>query len=347
MTYASDLKDFETKLAAFPAVGLLGGPTPFTYLKRLSEHLGGPKIWVKRDDATHISSGGNKMRKLDRVLSEAVASGCDCLVSGGVPQSNSQRQVAAAAVMLGMECHLAVYQGRVVSDSAAYKVSGNVVLNRLFGAHMHSVTWVGSRNAAIEGLADELRAAGKRPFAIPYGVSNAMGALSYSSVVLEIAQQSAELGFTPRAIFASSGSGGTQSGLEVGAAACLPQTDIIGVDVDADPERVKEDVVRYGVEAAALLGSRFDPANVRVTTGYAGPAYGVPHAETLDAMRLAGRLEAMILDPVYTGKAFAALIGFIRDGQYSKDDNVVFIHTGGMPATFAYAEFFDVDAESP
>ena len=230
------MEHFEKALARFPAAGLITAPTPFQFLGRLTAHLGGPKIWAKRDDATHISSGGNKMRKLDRVVKDAVTQGCDTLVSGGVAQSNSQRQVAASAAMLGMEAHLVVYQGRVEAEREAYDISGNVVLNKLFGAHFHNTPWAGDRNGPIEALCEDLRAAGKCPFAIPYGVSNAMGALSYSSVVLEIARQSAQQGFTPRAIIASSGSGGTQSGLEVGVQGCLPGTEAIGVDVFDPPD---------------------------------------------------------------------------------------------------------------
>lgn len=340
MSSAALTSDFSKRLSAFPSAGLITSPTPLEPLRRLSDYLGGPYIWAKRDDATHISSGGNKMRKLDRVLPEAIASGCDTLVSGGVPQSNSQRQVAAAAAMLGLDAHLVVYEGRVAEKSSAYVHSGNVVLNRLFGAHMHPTPWTGDRNGPIEALCEDLRRAGKRPFAIPYGVSNAMGALSYSSVMLEIARQSAALGFYPRAVIAASGSGGTQSGLVVGGQGCLPEAEIIGVDVDAEPERVKIDVIKYAQGASGLLGQDFDPSGVRVTSGFAGPAYGVPHAETLEAMRLAGRLEAMVLDPVYTGKALAALIRQVKDGRFSKDDHIVFVHTGGMPAVFAYADMF-------
>lgn len=332
--------DFRQRLDRFPSANLIIAPTPLLPLPKLSAHLGGPHIWVKRDDATHISSGGNKMRKLDRVLHAAIRQGCDTLVSGGVAQSNSQRQVATAAVMLGMECHLAVYEGRVKPPSDDYEVSGNVVLNKLFGAHPHKVTWQGDRNQAISDLADELRAQGKNPFVIPYGVSNAMGALSYSYVVLEIAEQAATSGFIPKAIIAASGSGGTQSGLLVGAQHCLPKTDIIGVDVDADPERVKQDVIRYGSEACALMDSEFKSDNVSILTGFAGPHYGEMAHTTIEAIQLAARTETIILDPVYTGKAMAALIGLVRDGQFKPDDHIVFVHTGGLPATFAYARQF-------
>lgn len=331
---------FREKLDRFPAVGLTQSPTPFVKLAALTNALGGPEIWIKRDDATHISCGGNKLRKLDRVLGQALAEGCDTLVSGGVAQSNSQRQVATAAAMLGLGCHLVVYEGRVAPPSEAYNISGNVVLNKLLGATMHSVTWQGDRNAAIEALATKLRAQGKTPFVVPYGVSNAMGALSYASVVLEIAKQSAELEFSPTAIFAASGSGGTQAGLVIGAQECLPDTDIIGIDVDAEPQRVRDDVLKYATEGAALINASFDPSRIELVSGFAGPAYGVPHVATLEAIRLIASLEAIILDPVYSGKALAGLIGLIREGRFKATDKVVLVHTGGMPAVFAYADVF-------
>src|SRR5262249_6943657 len=150
-------------------------PTPLEPLPRLSAHLGGPAIWVKRDDMTGLGFGGNKLRKLDYVLHQALAEGADTLVSGGVVQSNSQRQLAAVAAKLGLQCHLVVYHGRVSDVSPAYDRSGNALLNQLFGAHLHETPWTGDRNAAIESLADELRAQGRRVFAVPYGVSSALG----------------------------------------------------------------------------------------------------------------------------------------------------------------------------
>lgn len=334
------LSDFEVKLSAFPPVGIV--TTPLQPLIRLSSHMAGkasgPTLWVKRDDATHISCGGNKMRKLDRVLRAALDQGCDTLVSGGVAQSNSQRQVATAAAMLGLECHLAVYQGRVATDSPLYDVSGNVVLNHLLGASCHAVEWTGDRNGAIQRLADKLTAQGKRPFIIPYGVSNAMGALSYSSVIAEIAEQSANLGFTPDVIIASTGSGGTQAGLCVGVQACLPTARVVGFDVDAEPDRVRKDAVRYGTQAAARLGTPFEAEQVEVQPGFSGAAYGDLPPQTRRAMELTARLEGIILDPVYTGKAMAGLLDWISQGRFASTDHIVFVHTGGLPATFAYAD---------
>jgi L-cysteate sulfo-lyase len=332
------LKDLETRLARFERLGLAHLPTPFEPMARLTAHLGGPRLWVKREDCTGVGFGGNKLRKLDYVLTEAVAAGADTLVSGGVVQSNSQRQVAAAAAKLGLDCHLAVYHGRLAPPSAEYEVNGNALLNRLFGAVLHDMPWSGDRNGAIGALAERLAAEGRCPYVVPYGVSSALGAVGYATAAAEIARQAAALGFQPAAIVHCTGSAGTQAGLVVGASACLPETRVVGIDIDAEPERVRQDVVRYAAEAAERLGLPFDAAAVEVAAGHAGPAYGVPHAATIDAIRLAGGLEALPLDPVYSGKGLAGLIALIREGRWTAGDDVVFVHTGGAPALFAYRD---------
>ncbi len=336
------IKDFEARLARFPRLGLARLPTPLEPLERLTQALGGPRLWVKREDMTGNGFGGNKLRKLDVLLQEALRQGADTLVSGGVVQSNSQRQVAAAAAKLGLDCHLAVYHGRLSPPTPEYERSGNALLNRLFGATLHDVPWTGDRNAAIEALCAELQAQGRRPYLVPYGASNALGAVAYAATALEIAVQAGELGFHPAAIVHCSGSAATQAGLVVGARACLPQTRIVGIDIDAEPERVRADVLRYAEGAAELLQTPFSEADVEVVAGHAGPAYGVPHEATIEAIKLAGRLEALVLDPVYSGKGLAGLIALVRAGRWRRDDDVVFLHTGGSPALFAYQSALDI-----
>ena len=332
----SDASLLASKLSAFPRMGLASLPTPLEPMRRLTAYLGGPRLWVKREDATGLGFGGNKLRKLDYVLHEAIASKADVLVSGGVVQSNSQRQVAAAAAKLGMECHLAVYHGRLVPPTAEYGSSGNAMLNRLFGAHLHDVQWTGDRNAAIEGLVTRLREEGRRPYFVPYGVSNPRGAIAYASTIVEIVEQCRALGVRPAAIVHCTGSAGTQAGLVVGASAAMPETRIIGIDVDAEPERVRSDVIAYARAAADLIGTRFDENDIEVVAGYAGPAYGVPHAATIEAIKLAGALEALPVDPVYSGKGLAGLIALVRERRWQPDTDVIFVHTGGAPALFAY-----------
>ncbi len=331
----------DDSLARFGRLGLAHLPTPFEPMTRLSDHLGGPRLWVKRDDCTGLGLGGNKLRKLDYVLKKALAEGCDTLVSGGVVQSNSQRQVAAAAAKLGLACHLAVYHGRLAPPSAEYDKTGNALLNRLFGAVLHDVPWNGDRNGAIRSLADRLRSEGRKPFVVPYGVSDGLGAVGYASTALEIADQCAAAGIAPAAIVHCSGSGGTQAGLVVGAARCSPEARIVGIDIDAEPERVRADVVACAKAASDLLGQRFDERTVEVVAGHAGPAYGVAHQATVEAIELAARLEGLVLDPVYSGKALAGLIALVRSGRWTAGQHVVFIHTGGAPALFAYRHLFD------
>jgi L-cysteate sulfo-lyase len=265
-----------------------------------------------------------------------VSNGADTIVSGGVVQSNSQRQVAAAAAKLGLSCHLAVYHGRLEPPTAEYKTSGNAFLNRLFGAQLHDVPWTGDRNAAIRTLVGDLEAKGCKPCFVPYGVSNALGAVAYATTIAEIEAQAAQLSLAPAAIVHCSGSGATQAGLVVGASLTMPDARIVGIDIDAEPARVRTDVVAFAREASGLLDAPFDEATVEVVAGHAGPAYGVPHEATIEAIRLAGRLEALALDPVYSGKGLAGLIALTRQGRWRTDEDVVFLHTGGAPALFAY-----------
>ncbi len=337
-------------LARFPRLELAQLPTPLEPMPRLSAHLGGPAIWVKRDDMTGLGFGGNKLRKLDYVLHQAMAQGADTLVSGGVVQSNSQRQVAAVAAKLGLQCHLVVYHGRVPDPSPAYGRSGNALLNQLFGAHLHEMLWTGDRNTAIENLADELRAQGRRVFVVPYGVSNALGAVGYMSAVAEIATQSRARAMEPAAILQASGSGGTQAGLVLGASLALPNTQVIGIDVDGEPGPVRQRVTGCLREAAALADlpfaeeGPFAEDRVEIAPRPSASRYGVLDGATLEAMRLAASLEGLVLDPVYSAKAMAGLIDLVRAGRWRTDEQIVFLHSGGTPALFAYADMLDLPA---
>ena len=331
------MQNLDEKLASFQRIGLTQLPTPLDPLERLTAFLDGPKLWVKREDMTGFGFGGNKLRKLDYLLHSALHEGIDILVSGGVVQSNAQRQVAAVAARLGLECHLAVYHGRVSQPAPEYEHSGNVLLNRLFGAHLHDVAWDGDRNGAIQELTEKLKEEGKRPFMVPYGASCPLGAVGYASAIAELVHQCKERDIVPAAIVHCSGSAATQAGLIIGASIAMPETQIVGIDIDAEPERVRSDVIRYAEGAAELLDSELSVDAVEVVAGHAGPAYGVAHEATLEAIKLAGSLEAMVLDPVYSGMGLAGLIALIRAGRWSNNDDVVFIHTGGAPALFAYA----------
>ncbi len=304
-------------------------------MQRLGRLLGAA-LWVKRDDCTGLGLGGNKVRKLEFDLGAACAAGADCVVSGGVAQSNHARQVAAACARLGLECHLGIMSGRVPDPEPTYLTNGNILLDRLFGAVVHEVAWNEDRNAPLRGIADSLRAAGRMPYLVPYGASDALGALGYALAAEEIVAQCPDVAW----IVHASGSAGTQAGLLAGLLALGHPAHVIGIDVDAQAERVARDVRRVGREAAALLGvaQRWDDARVEVAGDWCGPAYGVPDATTGEAIRLAARLEALALDPVYAGKGMAGLIGLARAGRFTGRRPVVWIHTGGVPGLFAYPD---------
>jgi L-cysteate sulfo-lyase len=333
-----DIDQLRARLDVIPRVRLAHLPTPLEDMPRLTAALGGPRLMVKRDDCTGLGIGGNKIRKLEYDMAAALAAGADCVVCGGVVQSNTNRQVAAACARLGLECHLGVMHGRVADTEPGYETTGNMLLNRLYGAVIHDVPWDEDRNANLHRIADALRHAGRRPFLVPYGASDALGAMGYVRMVVELLDQYTTADIAPTHIVHGSGSAGTQAGIVAALCALGLNTECIGVDVDAQPERVARDVQRVGRDVATLLDARdtWDDARVEIAAGFAGPAYGVPDARTLEAIGMAARLEALALDPVYAGKAMAGLIDLVRSGRCRADDTVIWIHTGGVPGLFAY-----------
>lgn len=326
------------RLEAVPRIRLAHLPTPLEEMPRLSAALGGPRLWVKRDDCTGLGVGGNKVRKLEYDLAAALAAGCDRIVCGGVVQSNTCRQVAAAAAKLGLACHLGIMHGRVPETEPGYDATGNILLDRLYGAVIHDLPWDEGRNRGLRRIEVELKAAGHKPYFVPYGASDALGALGYARMVLELSDQCRVLGLAPTHLVHASGSGGTQAGIVATLCALDHPFQCIGIDVDAQPERVAVDVRRVGREAAALLGvsDKWTDGSVEVAAGFAGPAYGVSDQGTLEAIHLAARLEALALDPVYSGKGMAGLIGLIRTERLRREHTVIWIHTGGLPGLFAY-----------
>lgn len=331
----------DTLLAA-PRIHLAELPTPVQYCPRLTAYLDGPRIYVKRDDLTGLGLGGNKVRKLEFVLAEALAQGADTIVSAGVVQSNSVRQIAAATARLGLDFHAAIVTDRVPNVDPDYPESGNMLLDALFGMKVHPCSIKENRLIVMQGIADDLRQQGKKPYIIPYGVSNVLGALGYVNCVLElvIQMQSHMLSFDT--IVHASGSSGTQAGLVVGTAALLPAVRILGIDIDAEPERVRRDVVHLSYELATYLHQKPEDLDQRIEVipGYAGPGYGIPTPEMVEAVSLFARLEGILLDPVYAGKGAAGLVSLVRHRRFSKADTVLFLHTGGTPALYAYRSSF-------
>lgn len=312
-------------------------PTPLQPLDRLRDHLGGgPRLWVKRDDLTGLALGGNKTRKLEYLLADARAQRADVLVTVGAGQSNHARQTAAAAARAGLEAVLVL---RVPQDATPeYRTSGNILLDRALGAEVvlveESADDPHPELAAADAVVAQLRADGLRPYLIPTGGSTAIGALGYVESYAEIV--AAGTAFT-EIVFAN-GSAGTQAGLLAGRE-LLADSDrprIHGVAVSPEADELAAAATAIATETLAFFGRELSEPAV-VDDEHAGPAYGALTSGAIEAIRLFGRTEGILLDPVYTGKAAAALLHRIRSGAYTGDEDVLFLHTGGAPALFAHA----------
>jgi D-cysteine desulfhydrase family pyridoxal phosphate-dependent enzyme len=331
-------------LSRFPRELLCHLPTPLERLPRLSAHLGGADVWVKRDDATGLALGGNKARKLEFLLGHARAAGADTLITCGAPQSNHCRMTAAAAARAGMACIL-VLQDRVAHpDRALYMSSGNVLLDRLTGARLHIVGADADMEAELARVADEVRAGGGRPYVIPLGGSNPIGVLGYVDAAVELERQAAEAGLVIDALAVAAGSGGTQAGLVAGMG---ERARVIGICIGDPPDAMRSAVEGLTAGVSDLLGIDAPGADrIDIRGGFIGPRYGEPTPEMVEAVRLCAELEGLILDPVYTGKAMAGLIASIRSGELGPGRNVVFMHTGGTPSLFVYHAAFPDDGLS-
>jgi D-cysteine desulfhydrase len=308
-------------------------PTPLHALPRLTEKLGGPRLFIKRDDQTGLATGGNKTRKLEFLVADARAHKADTLVTAGAQQSNHARQTAAAAARMGMKCVL------VLRGQPPAECQGNLLLDDLLGAQ---IRWT-EKNAVpatMEAAAAELRAQGRVPYIIPYGGSNPIGATGYVAAMEELMEQAREMRLHfDRIVFASSSSG-TQAGLVVGARATSYRGQVLGISVDEQREDLQRKVAELATATAAYLklDFHFAPDDIAVNADYLGAGYGVMGKPERDAIRLTAQTEGVLLDPVYTGRAFAGMIDLIRKGEIGRDETVLFWHTGGTPALFAYAD---------
>jgi len=320
-------------------LGLAHLPTPLEAMPRLGATLGGPALFVKRDDCTGLALGGNKARKLEALGAEALESGCDTLVTGGGPQSNHVRMTNAAANRLGLDCHVALAGDR------PERPSGNLLLDELLGAHLHFTGPVDyyALEAAIEELAARLTRDGRRPFAIPVGGASVTGVAAYADAADELSVQAGAQDVDVALVVVADGSGGTHAGLLAGLS---PEVGILGVDVGTRPD-LDAVVPRLAAEAAARTG-RPEPSQPAVVDhARFGSGYGALTDATVEAIELAARLEGLVLDPVYTGKAMAGLLAAVREERVPTDGAIVFWHTGGSPALFAerYAGRFGERAE--
>jgi len=333
-------------LAKFPRHPLTFGPTPIQPLPRLSEALGGQvELYAKREDCNSpLAFGGNKTRKLEYLVPEAIAGGYDTLVSIGGIQSNQTRQVAAVAAHLGMRCVL-VQESWVNYSDAVYDRVGNIQLSRILGADVRldpAGFDIGIRPSWEEAI-DDVRRAGGKPFPIPAGCSeHPLGGLGFVGFAEEVRRQEAELGFTFDYVIVCSVTGSTQAGMVVGFAVDGRASRVIGIDASAKPEATRAQILRIARHTAELveLGRAITDDDVVLDERYGGPEYGLPNEGTLEAIRLCARTEAMLTDPVYEGKSAAGMIDLVRRGEIPAGSKVLYAHLGGVPALNAYSFLF-------
>lgn len=329
-------------LARFPRVRFFPAPTPLERLDNLSRHLGGPEIWIKRDDCTVVATGGNKVRKLEWLAGEARAQGATHMVTQGAVQSNHVRQTAAVARKLGMKC-TALLEHRVETNDRDYLNSGNVFLDRLFDCAIEYRPTGLDMNAEAEAKGQALREAGEKPYVIPGGGSNRVGALGYVSCAQELMQQADEMDLRIDRIVTATGSAGTHAGLVVGLQGCNANVPVLGIGVRNPKDRQEAAVHRLAEATAEYVGVHggIPRESVEANCDYIGAGYGQPTEGMKEAVRMLAQFEGVLLDPVYSGKAMAGLIDLVRKGAFSKNERIVFLHTGGAVGLFGYTGVFD------
>jgi 1-aminocyclopropane-1-carboxylate deaminase len=330
------------RLDEFPRHPLLFGPSPVHELERLTAHLGGARLWAKRDDCNSgLAYGGNKTRKLEYLVADALAEGCDTLVSIGGVQSNHTRQVAAVAARTGLRAVL-VQEHWVDWPDVVYDRVGNIQLSRIMGADVRLVEagfGIGFKESWEEAIAG-VEAAGGRPYAIPAGASDhRLGGLGFARWAQEVAEQEAELGVFFDTVVVCSVTGSTQAGMVAGFAAQERERRVIGIDGSARPVETRDQVARIARATAALIevGRDLRDDEIVLDDRYHAGTYGIPDERTLEAIRTAGRLEGMLTDPVYEGKSMAGMIDLVTRGEIERGSNVLYAHLGGQPALSAYA----------
>jgi L-cysteate sulfo-lyase len=328
-------------LTRFPRLRLGHLPTPLEHLPRLSAALGGPEIWIKRDDCTGLSTGGNKTRKLEFLIADAQAQGADIVLTQGATQSNHARQTAAAAARVGLKCHL-LLENRTGSNDPQYLTNGNVLLDELHGATHEARQGGTDMAAALDEVASDFRSKGCKPYVIPGGGSNPVGALGYVNCAFELMAQVNDAGLGFDHLVHATGSAGTQAGLVAGLKLVNAPLPVLGVGVRVEREKQEANVFRLARETLAQFG-RADlvaPGDVVANCDYVGQGYGIPTAGTLEAIRMLAELEGILLDPVYSGKGMAGLIDLVRRGHFKPGQRIVFLHTGGSAALFGYGQVF-------
>jgi L-cysteate sulfo-lyase len=328
-------------LAKFPRVRFSHAPTPLEPLDRLTKHLDGPRLFIKRDDCTGLATGGNKTRKLEFLIADALAKGADTIITQGAVQSNHARQTAAAAVRHGLKCMI-LLENRTGNEAPEYCESGNVFLDHLIGAPTRIFPAGTPMNDAMQTAAAQCRDHGGKPYIIPGGGSNAIGALGYVECALELLVQANAQGIRLDRVVHATGSAGTQAGLIAGFEGSRSGVAVLGIGVRAPKVEQEESVRRLAVETTELMGMHdvIDPQRVVANCDYVGKGYGIPTQAMISAVTLLARTEGILLDPVYSGKAMAGLIDLIHKEHFTKDQNIVFLHTGGSVGLFGYRDAF-------
>ena len=327
-------------LAKFPRRRYTAGQTPIEKAHRFSQALDGPDIYIKRDDLLGLSAGGNKTRKLEFLVADALAQGVDTLITCGAVQSNHCRLTLSAAVKEGLKCRLVLEER--VPGTFDTKASGNIFLFNLLGAEKIQVVSAGSdMMAEMKQVAEEVAAEGRKAYIIPGGGSNAIGATGYVACAQEILDQTFELGLNIDTLVCASGSAGTQAGLVTGFYGCNMNIPVVGINVSRAKEEQEEIVYGLVRETAKHVGVNFEIPRDAVNCfgDYVGPGYSLPTPEMAEAVKLVARTEGILLDPVYTGKTMAGLIDLVRQGYFKKESNILFVHTGGSPALYVYADY--------
>lgn len=325
----------------FPRLHIVHLPTPLEPLDRLSTALKGPRIWIKRDDCTGLATGGNKARKLEFLMADAIQRGADTIITSGATQSNHTRQTAAFAAKLGLKCKL-VLEERVKPGDIGFRNNGNALLDRLVGAQTLFVPAGTETSPLMSEIAQDCSANGGTPYVIPVGGSNPVGTMGYVHAAMELNAQAAELKLNIDEIVLATGSAGTQAGLLVGFRACDLSAPVWGVSVGRSEDALGPIVRNLAQQTAEFAGADVNIAlvDVLVSSEFVGQGYGLPTSQAIEAVELTARHEGILLDPVYTGKAMAGLIHRIRHGIYKPGQNIVFWHTGGVAGLFAYADEF-------
>lgn len=330
------MKTIPPVLATLPRQPLGFLPTPVIRLQNLEKLLKGPRILMKRDDQTGLGLGGNKTRKLEYLVGAAMQMHADCLITAGAAQSNHCRQTAAAAAHSGLECHLAL------GGSPPHIFTGNLLLDNLFGAHFH---WSGEQRKGenIPAIEQLLREQGKNPYIIPYGGSNKIGAAGFAAALFELERQLQVLGESVNHIIFASSSGGTHSGMMVAKKILQASYQLVGINIDKDEVygmELSEYILQLAEQTSMHLGTplSFGKKDVTLNEDYLGDGYGIIGEREREAIALTARHEGILLDPVYTGRAMGGMIDMIRAGNFGTDETVLFWHTGGSPALFAYGD---------